>query len=128
MKKDRKNCEEGCLGRITHKEKGIYCKHIEDRLPKPGTHSVKLYTTQYIENFSERKYMTVEYLEKRLVEYGLGPYEVDVIMSRIIEGKSMKQIIAEQKKNKEPTWLSTNSAGYHLKAALKKLRDAGFKP
>lgn len=59
-------------------------------------------------------------LVNQLIEFGLDPYQVDLVILRVVEKKSMKEIV------KELGWRSTDSANYHLKKALKMLRERNF--
>ncbi len=62
-----------------------------------------------------------EYIESRLIEFGLNPHEVELILLRCVDGRSMKDVVTEQ------GWVSINSASHYLRTALEKLRTGGFK-
>jgi len=57
----------------------------------------------------------------RLRRFGLDPYEVELLMLRFVEQKTMKDIVKEQ------GWTNVNSVNYFLRRVLTKLRKAGFK-
>jgi hypothetical protein len=57
----------------------------------------------------------------RLRKFGLDPYEVELLMLRFVEQKTVKDIVKEQ------GWTNVNSANYFLRRVLTKLRKAGFK-
>jgi hypothetical protein len=57
----------------------------------------------------------------RLRRFGLDPYEVELLMLRFVEQKTMKEIVKEQ------GWTNVNSVNYFLRRVLTKLRKAGFK-
>lgn len=130
MKKAQLVCEKSCQGRIINKERGVYCDHIESRINRSKRQSIK---ASYYGNIDamwvmNEKHTSLLEIEEKLRMFGLDHYEIDLIIARVVEGKSMKQLIAEQIRNKEPAWLTANSAGYHYKKALKKLRIGKFKP
>jgi hypothetical protein len=123
--KENKPCGKSCKGKILNGDKGIYCKHIEDKLPKPTNQSVKAFAYGRIEDlwlkiaFREAR-VPEEVIVERLKQAGLGVYEIELLMLRYVEGKSMKTIVAEQ------GWLNKDSASHFLRKALSSLRKVGF--
>lgn len=121
-------CEEGCQGRVL--KPGLYCKCIESKLPKMGSYkSVQLvYVGGSIDNLVEGQSLyetpneedTVS-LKQALVDNGLDPHEVDLVLARFVEDKTFREIAATQ------NWTSMGSCAYHFKMALKKLRERNFK-
>ncbi len=118
-------CEKRCKGVIVDKLRGVYCGHIEGKMPKRSKQSIKAYLTDRIDGYwleAEEKdreiseYEIVTYLKR----FGLDPYEVELLMLRFIENKSMKDIVKEQ------GWVSVTSANYYFRTILKKLREGGF--
>lgn len=123
--KDQKFCEKRCVGRIVDAKRGIYCKCIEKKLPKPSKQSVKAYPTEKIDDFWLRQEISQdgvpeEQILYKLRKFGLDPYEVELLMLRYVEGFSMKKIVVEQ------GWLSIGSANHYLHKALAKLRAGKF--
>lgn len=57
----------------------------------------------------------------QLNAFGIDPFEVELVLARFLERKSMRVIMEEQ------GWLNLNSANYYLRRTLAKLRHGGFK-
>lgn len=58
---------------------------------------------------------------QKLKNAGLEDYEVELVILRFIEDKSMIDVM------NETGWLSINSANYYLRKAMRKLRLRGLK-
>ncbi len=126
MKTDRERCETNCCGRIVNKEKGIYCHHIESKMPKGSKQSIKAIYSDRIEDYwlreqFEQRPLHPDEVELKLKRFGLDKYEVELLMLRYVENKPMKDIVKEQ------GWVNMNSATHYLRSSLRKLRDGGFK-
>lgn len=120
----KKVCEKKCKGIILDKIKGVYCSHIEKRMPKNSRQSVNARMVGYIDDLgvpSDSSPEERDKIEIRLRKFGLSPYEIELLMSRYGEGNPMSVVIEQQ------GWISVNSAAHYLRTALKKLRDGGFK-
>lgn len=119
------SCEKRCLGRIINKERGIYCVHIEKKLPKPSRQSIKAYFTAEIERYStanpKRNAKSLGDIISTLARFGLGLYEIKLIYYRAIKDMSFVALAKKQ------GWLNEHSAAYHYRKAIKKLRERGFK-
>lgn len=117
----QKSCKKDCKGLIVDKDKGIYCRHLEAKLPTMARAS-KVSRNYNIENFPEtnKARSSESKILLKLIKHGLDPHEVELIMLRYVENKTVKEIVKEQ------GWLSLNSCNYHLRKALNKLRDGKF--
>lgn len=89
--------------------------------------SLKAHLTDKIERFSAGYELynssteeRINYIKKKLILSGLSKYEVELVMSRIIEEKPLKQIVDEQ------GWTSVSSASHFLRSIFRKLREKGF--
>lgn len=126
MKKAQPLCDKRCRGRILNKEKGVYCPHIEAKLPRISKNSIKAIYSDKIDSYGELKLedtrgLSEPELRLKLSKAGLSDFEVELLFLRFIEKKSIKVILKEQ------GWLNVNSCNHFLRGALKKLRLGGFK-
>lgn len=137
MKKDSKNlnrpsskkCTKHCEGYIVNSATGEYCPHIEAKLPKPFTGtSVRSHPSLFIDKMSRTCDLypsttetRIKYMERRLFNYGLSKFEVDLLVARYVEEKTMEDI------KKEQNWTSRGSLSHFLRETLKKLRKLEFK-
>ena len=60
-------------------------------------------------------------LPTKLKLYGLKKYEVELIIAKFIEEKTLDEIVTAQ------NWTSKGSCVWHLKKTLRKLKEMGFK-
>lgn len=125
QKAGKKRCVRGCPGRIVDKARGIYCPHIEAKLPKISKDSVKATPKENIENYSGQFENNLRELpgcevELKLKRFGLDDFEVELLMLRFVEARPMVEVVKEQ------GWINVNSANYYLKCTLDKLRRARF--
>lgn len=122
-------CEPGCEGKIL--PSGYYCQCLEAKLPKPSGRSVKLYTQGLsIESaatvnsayplYKSTTEPRIANLIDQLYRYGLEEFEVELIIARFIEEKTLREIRTEL------GWTSHSSIDHHLKQTLKKLKKRGF--
>jgi hypothetical protein len=63
----------------------------------------------------------LDLLEEKLQGLGLEAAIIELVISRMVEKKSISEIIQEQ------GWISRHSVNYHLRRALQLLRERGFK-
>jgi hypothetical protein len=119
-------CEPGCKGTIVNKAKGQYCSCIESQMPNRKLKSKKEFYTNRIDDFwiqddfYNREVSETDVVDQ-LVEFGLDPHEVELLVLRYIENKSMIEIVKLQ------GWLKLESANYYLRKTLAKLRAGSFK-
>lgn len=104
----------------------MYCNHIEDKLPKSNQASVQAYPTDRIDDYwikteFSKKQLTLEQVEARLKGFGLGDFEIELLMLKYIDLKKMAEIVKIQ------GWVNINSASHYLRQTLKKLREGRFK-
>lgn len=118
-------CPKGCKGRLVGED--TYCVCLESKLPKLKTRtSINASATASIERFPEdpprlpTQGSELDIVIKQLEAFGLKKFEVDLIVSRFFDQKTMKQIVTEQR------WTSIGAAEYHLRTSLTKLRKGGF--
>ncbi len=122
MSQVKKVCGKKCKGLILDKERGVYCQHIERKLPKLSKQSVKAYPSCKIDSYGlfTQALVSEKQLEQRLLEFGLSEFEVEMLLLRFIEKKPMSEIVEIQ------GWTSLSSANYYLKKSLKRLREGRF--
>lgn len=94
-------------------------------MPKMSKNSVKAFYTGRIDEFWLKEQIDNREVPEweigvKMRNFGLNEFEIELLLSRYVENKSMLDIVAEQ------GWQSLNSASHYLKSALKKLRDGGF--
>lgn len=111
---------------MVDKYRGVYCPHIEALLPKSPRVSVKARNTGYIDNLKPQKEVQIEEapavdVEKRLKQFGLSEYEIELVALRFLEGLPMPEITLKQ------GWLNVNSATHYLRLTLAKLRERKFR-
>lgn len=120
----KKKCLESCKGQILDANKGRYCRHIEAMLPKYSGQSVTASSAgtwiESLPGWEGYREVPPHEIEIRLKRFGLDKHEVELIMLRYVEDKTMKQIVSQQ------GWTSVGSAAHFLRSALKKLRKGGF--
>lgn len=126
MNKDPNSCVKNCKGRILNKARGVYCRHIERKLPRLNRQSIKAIRFQFIDELSGRDAFSSDRVPEleliaKLSKAGLSAHEIELIMCRFIDKRPMSEIVIEQ------GWLSVNSANHYLRRALKILRNGGFK-
>ncbi len=123
---EKKPCEKNCKGQILSKTKGVYCDHIEKELPQLDRSSIRAHNVSYIDSFWKpliegTPRLSEKEITRQLYDFGLGVYEVELLLARFLEDKRLEALAKEQ------GWVSTRSASYHLKETIKKLRKGGFK-
>lgn len=102
----------------------MYCGCIEKDLPSIHKGALDLLPDDQIQNKQAVVWSPAsdsEALEAKLKEYGLLGYQIELLLARFSEGKTLNQI------SKEFSWLSPNTAHYHLRKALQDLKDRKFK-
>jgi hypothetical protein len=94
-------------------------------MPKQSNQSIKAFrpynNIEELGSWANDSEASIEEIEWKLRKFGLDAHEVELIMLRFMDGKSMIQIVKQQ------GWTNIDSANYYLKKTLKKLRDGGFK-
>lgn len=126
-------CKKGCKGRVL--EYGKYCPCIERKLPRLGSmNSVKSKSRAdmgWVNRDSDRPDRVMERNEARvrerdevkgrLLQYGLAAPVAELVIARYFDSLSFPELA------KSLGWVSVDSASYHLKQALKTLRERKFK-
>lgn len=113
------DCNQGC-----DLSRGI-CAHLEKLLPAvdKGRVSRRLVYRDTIDQISDAlraRSFDIDMFQNGLIAHGLGPYEVEIIVMRYVEGISYGRIA------KSMGWKSGNSAKRHHDLALKKLKESGY--
>lgn len=122
----KKLCGRRCRGRILNKEKGLYCPHIEVKLPKLTKQSLYADPSDVIDRHSlslwgRHQERSIHDIVRTLSRYGLAIHEIKLVYYRAIIGMDFKRIAKKTK------WVNADAASYHYRQALKKLRNGGFK-
>lgn len=105
---------------------GIYCDHIENKLPKPSKQSVDLkkgyrwFGDEAMDCFKPYRELSIRQLVREFAKNGLTVHEIKLVYYRAFKGRSFKYIVDKQ------GWVSIKNASYHYKRALEKLRRGGF--
>ena len=105
---------------------GIYCKCIENNLPKsPGT-SLKAKSTDKIDIYEiqflyPESPLSAKEVLLRLKKFGLSPHERKLVYYTAVLRRPFKVTAAKM------GWLSAESASYHYRKALAKLRAGRFR-
>lgn len=125
----KKNLERPYWDFCPKKCKGVnlgsrYCWHLERRLP--SLKKTKSVDAKAIGGRIEQAHKHFEYpkaaasreeLELKLVNIGLKEWEIELVVGRIVDGKTLEEF----------KWQSEGSVRYHLKRIFKLLKERGFK-
>lgn len=118
LKKPYQECGKGCKGVIVDKDGGIYCKHIERKLPK--SKPIRAWfmgsDVERVKDRSERKPLNVNLIVAGLKDRGFEEWEIDLIVEKALKDKALIDI-----KN-EDNWKSMNEISYRWHQLLKKLK------
>lgn len=111
-----KKCEKGCKGKILDKNQGVYCRHIEEQMPKPSRASIDAFNFgSRIENLSvgSKKVLSEKGIETVLIKHGFNQNEVDLFMNKVYGYKRGKK------------WISPHNMDSHWSKMVKKIRRLG---
>lgn len=65
--------------------------------------------------------ISLDQLDIKLRRYGMQDHQVGLLISRFVDGRTLKEIA------KQEGWRSEDTVSYHIRNALKELKERGFK-
>ena len=126
MKAGSKRCEKQCRGVIVNKARGIYCDHIERKMPKMSKQSIKAVMSEHIHRYDKGMWplkteRTLKELLGALAKHGLDINEIRLVYYRGVKNKLFKDLARKLRITSE------RQASRYYHQAIEKLRRRGFK-
>lgn len=135
-KKLKVKCPNSCKGIILDADRGLYCKHIETKMRHTKT-SVRALLQDDIQRLPGPMNPEEELLQKEEYKLNGWPeepdlrdllkltdlqnFEIDIIVAKLEEDKSLREIAEEQ------GWPSRDSVNYRWVKAIETLRKRGIR-
>lgn len=109
-------CNKTCKGIILDKERGIYCKHIERKMPKASRNSIDAFSFgSRIDNMADNKknISSEDEIEKALIDKGFDNNEIDLFFNKVYGYTRGKK------------WLNKHNMDAHWSKLVKRIKRLG---